>query len=413
VGLLSSRFSTSSALHPLATALPSFAYSQLIHVHVECGHKVDVFVLCVAWPITVVNQVGDSSVALSPDGSSAGSFDQLHVSQLSTTGKHASDNTAAMNEMSRAVDGHWTSCDKQSSYYDPHIALTQLFTPVATSGALPYFAAMPSALYHFDAAQRHSESGNVRSESAVAYTLPIPSDAVLVRPRMPIAAGKRTGSHDTSALPISGQSPVMLLSSAVHTAGGGGGAGAEPSATSAATMYGGGFHAPPAQSSFVSHTPEELTATVPLSCCPHCGMGFAAAAVPQNVVYHPTGPSYVIHSFTPTLVQPCYSVTMSSTVAQPPVPPSPAGYTAGPVQQQQQSSVRPPDGIGVYHHQQPRPPLPPSHASASFVSSVPSLNAVRVRTARPPPSCANCGCIGHTQLDCKEPTIDTVLNTRK
>ena len=350
--------------------------------------------------ITVTNQLDGASSALSPEGSLAGSLDQLHVTDA-----------AEENEASLIVDDSlWQmTSDKQplcsasllsrAPSYDPHVAFTRLFTPVATSSALPYFAAMPPAAYHCDCDQRQAKYVNSRpvSESSPTYTMPVPSDAVLVRPRMPLVAGKHAECRETISSPPGMGTAVMLLSSTVHNAGSSHmDASSQETDSSAATVYGGGFCAPPA------HTDEATAAS--FSCCPHCGVCFAAAAVPQNVFYHPTGPSYVIHSFSPAL-HPCYSVTVSSIVARPPS----ATYTAGVVQ----SSVRLPDG--VYQQTSSRPPLP-SHlpsASLSFISAPASLSAVRVRTARPPLSCANCGHIGHTQLDCKEPTIDTVLNTRE
>ena len=360
--------------------------------------------------LAVASQIGGASATLSPNGSSAGSFDQLHIPELSS-GNHALSAAAAeKNESSVMVDGPWQmTSDKppvcsasvllQSPYYDPHVA----FTTRLTSSPLPYFAALPSAVYHFDCDHRQAESVNSHpvSESSVTYTMPVPSDAVLVRPRMPLMAGKLVGCNEATSPPSGIGTSLLLLSPAVHDAGGG--VSVESASTgSAATVYGGGFYAPPV----VSHTDDAAAAAATsLSCCPHCGAGFPAAAMQRNIVYNPTGPSYVIHSFSPTL-QPCYSVTVcSGVVARPPA--AAATYAAGVLQ----SSVRLPDSI----HQQtsPRPALSPHLAPASpgFINTALSGTGVRVRTARPPPSCANCGRIGHIQLDCKEPTIDTVLNT--
>jgi len=350
--------------------------------------------------MTVTNEVDGASAALSPEGSLTGSLDQLHMT----------DNAAEKNEASLIVDGLWQMIsDKQSlcsaslfsrsPCYDSHVAFTRLFTPVATSSALPYFAAMPPTIYHCDCDQRQAKSINSQlvSESSPTYTMPVPSDAVLVRPRMPLVAGKHAECHATISPSPGTSTAVLMLSSAVHDAVSSHvDANSQETASSAVTVYGGGFCAPPAHLSSVGHIDEAAAAS--FSCCPHCGVCFAAAAVPRNVFY-PTGPSYVIHSFSPTL-QPCYSVTVSSITAR---PPAAATYTAGVVQ----SSIRLPDG--VYQQTSTRHPLP-SHlpsASPSFISSAASLSGVRVRTARPPLSCANCGHIGHTQLDCKEPTIDT------
>jgi len=361
----------------------------------------DIFVL-----LAVASQTGRASATLSPNGSSVRSFDHLHMPELSG-GNHALSAAAAeKNESSMMVDGLWQmTSDKppvcsaslllQSPYYDPHVA----FTTRLTSSPLPYFAALPSAVYHFDCDHRQAEAVNSHpvSESSVTYSMPVPSDAVLVRPRMPLMAGKLVGCNETTSPPPS----LVLLSPAVHDAGGS--VSVESASTgSAATVYGGGFYAPPV----VSHTDDAAAAATSLSCCPHCGAGFPAAAMQRNIVYNPTGPSYVIHSFSPTL-QPCYSVTVcSGIVARPPA--AAATYTAGALQ----SSVRLPDSV----HQQTstRPALSPHLPSASpgFINTALSGTGVRVRTARPPPSCANCGRIGHIQLDCKEPTIDTVLNTR-
>lgn len=356
--------------------------------------------------LTVANQVGGMSVALSPDGSSSGSLDQLHIPE-SSDGCHAGEK----NEPSVLLDRLWhMTSDKQpvcsgsllfqSPYYDPHVAFTaRLFTPIVTSS--PYFAAVPPPVCRCDCDHIQAESVNSHpiTESSPAYTMPVPSDAVLVRPRMPLVAGKHAGSHETSlVLPGTGTS-FRSHSSAVRDAG----SGCVETESNAVTVYGGGFSAPPAHLS-PSYN-DELTSSS-FSCCPHCGASFPAAVMPRNIIYHPTGPSYVIHSFTPTL-QPCYEVTVNSGVARP--PPAPATYTAGVLQ----SSVLVPDG--VYQQNSTRPPLLPHQPSASlsFIGAAPSLTAVRVRTARPPPSCANCGGFGHTQLDCKEPTIDTVLNTRE
>ena len=292
-----------------------------------------------------------------------------------------------------------------SPFYDPHVAFTAgLFGPVASSSPLQYYAAMPPAVCHLSCDERHTESlsSHAVSESISAYSLPVPSDAVLVRPRMPVMAGK----HKTSSPPVTASS-LLLLSSAAHGAGSGPvDANSQETGSSAATVYGGGFYVPPANISAGSHT-DQLAAAASFACCPHCGVGFMATAVPQDIVYHPTAPSYVLH-YTPTL-QPCYSVTVSSVMVR---PVAAATYTAS-VAATAQSSVRLPDAV----HQQTCTRLPvlphPASLSTSFSNVSPSVNAVRVRTARPPPSCANCGLIGHTQLDCKEPTIDTVLNARK
>ena len=351
--------------------------------------------------ITVANKVGDTSAALSADGNSTGSSHQVAVAELSD-GKHAADSAAEKNETLLMVDALWQmASDKQpvcsasllfqSPYYDRHVAFTtELFTAVATSSPLPYLAAMPPAVYRCDCHQRQSKSLNSHSISESSHTnaMPVPPDAVLVRPRMPLVAGKHAVHHETTSPPPSSVGPVLLLSSAVHDVSSVDSS-SQQTAASTASVYGDGFYSPPA-----SHTDQPPPAS--LCCCPHCGVGFAA--VPRNIVYHPTGPSYVIHSFTPTL-QPCYSVTASSIISRPP-----ATYTTGLMQ----SSVHLADSI--YQQSSTRPPLPPQppSASLSFVSA-----GVRVRTARPPPSCANCGHTGHTQLDCNEPTIDTVLNTRE
>jgi len=285
------------------------------------------------------------------------------------------------------MDGMWQDpvCSTSLVFQSPHVA-------ISPSSPLPYFDTMSPTVCHCDCDHRHAESviSHLVSESSSIYTIPVPSDAVLVRPRMPLVAGKHEAASPSSAA----NTTVLLVSSAVHEDHVEGSS--REMGISAANVYGGGFYAPPAHSSCLSHTNDEPP-VASFSCCPHCGFGFATAAVPQNVVYHPTGPSYVIHSFSPTL-QPCYSVTVSSVVARPLLP-----TAAVP-----QSSVRLPDSI--YQQTFTRPHLP--SASLSFNSS-PPFSGVRVRTARPPLSCANCGRIGHTQLDCKEPTIDTVLSTRE
>lgn len=370
--------------------------------------------------ITVANQTGRASATMSPDGSSAASFDQLHTPELSSCHPHASVDAAASKEATLMMDGLWQmTSDKQpvcsasvllqSPYCDPHVGFTtRVFTPVAASSPMPYFAALPPAIYRLDCDHRQAESVNSHptSEASVTYTMPVPSDAVLVRPRMPLMTGK----HETTSSPSGTGASLVLLSPAVHdSCVVGDAAGRQESASSAAGVYGGGFYAPPVHSSSLSPADDPATAAAAaaasFSCCPHCGVGFPAAAMPRNIVYHPTGPSYVIHSFSPTL-QPCYSVTVNSVV--PPRPPAPAAtYTSSTA-----GNLRLPDGI--YQQTSTRPPLSPLPPSASpgFMNAPPSGTGVRVRTARPPPSCANCGRIGHTQLDCKDPTIDTVLNTR-
>ena len=376
--------------------------------------------------MTGENQFDGVSVALSSDVSSAGSFDQLRMPELSCA-NHASGGAATKNEASLMVDGHWQmTSDKQpecspslllqSSCYDPHIAFTtRLLSPVATTNPLPYFAAIPPAVYRFNCNPRQTESVNSRpvSDSSHTYTMPVPSDAVLVRPRMQLVAGKQAGHQEATTVQPVNAASLLLLSSAVHDVGCTAAyqtavdGGSHEVTSSAATVYGGGFYAPPAHSTSASHTDDVAAAS--FSCCPHCGMGFAAAAVPRNIIYHPTGPSYVIHGFTPT-IQPCYSATVSSVIARPPLPSAAASYAAStpPVLQ---SSVRLPDSF--YQQTSTRPPVAAHSPTASpVINAPPSMNAVRVRTTRPPPSCANCGRIGHTQLDCKEPTIDTVLNTR-
>ena len=366
--------------------------------------------------VTVANQVGGASAALSADGSSSGSCDQLHMPELSDGNRH-SPNTAEKNGAAPMMDGLWQVTPEKQPLYTGSLLLqspyndaftTRLFTPVATSSPLPYFAGMPPpAVYCCGCGQRQAESVNSHPVTE-SYTMPVPPDAVLVRPRMPLVAGKhRAGCHKTTSPRPGTDTSVLLLSSAMHDAGCDRVDGnSHETRSSAATVYDGGFCVPPAHSSSLSHS-HSKEESASFCCCPHCGVGFAAAAVPRNIVYHPTGPSYVIHSFIPTL-QPCYSVTVDSVVARPPPPPvaavAAATYTAG---------VRLPDGVP--QQTSTRPPLPahPPPASLNFVSAAPSLTGVRVRTARPPPSCANCGCIGHTQLDCKEPTIDTVLNIRE
>jgi len=359
--------------------------------------------------MTVASEAGGVTATLSPDAFiSAASFDQLHMPELSAA-------AVQNDEASVIVDGLWQmTSDKQpmcsaslllqSPHYDHRVAFTTtLVTAVAASSPLPCFA----AVRHSDCNHRHVESVNSHplSEGSVTYTMPVPSDAVLVRPRLPLLAGKHVRSNETTCPPSSIATSFLLLSSAGHDAGSVSVDGSnQESASSAASVYGGGFYAPPVHSSALSHVDDATTAS--FSYCPHCGVGFPAAAVQRNIVYHPTGPSYVMHSLSPAL-QPCYCMTVSSTAARL----SAATCTAS-TAAVLPSSVRLPDGI--YQLTCTRPPLSvhlPS-ASPSFISAPPSATGVRVRTARPPPSCANCGHIGHTQLDCKEPTIDTVLNTR-
>jgi len=365
----------------------------------------DFFVL-----ITGANEDDGTSTALSQDGSSVISSEQLCGPQLSC-GSHATDNAAVKNEALLMMDNRCqmasveqpicsSSLLLQSAFCDPDVAsTTRLFSPIASSSPLPYFVAEPAAVCRLDCDQKYAKP--ISSRPVCAYTLPVPSDAVLVRPRMPVVAGK----HETTSSPPVTAPSLLLLSSAAH---GPVDASGQETGSSAATVYGGGFYAPPANSSTSSRT-EELAPAASVSCCPHCGVGFVTTAVPRNIIYHPTGSSYVIHSLTPTL-QPCYSVTVNSVVVQ---PAAASTYTAGGAATAQSSPVRLPDAA----HQQTctRLPLPPRPASVSpsFISGSQSVSAVRVRTARPPPSCANCGHIGHTQLDCKQPTIDTVLNARK
>jgi len=364
--------------------------------------------------LTGANQADGASMALLQDGSSVMSIDQLHVPELSR-GNDATDNAAVKNEALLTADKRSQTAPvcsvsplPHSTFTDPHIAFTTtLLSPVASSSPLPYVAAVPPAICHLECDPRHGESitGTLRlaSESMPSYTLPVPSDAVLVRPRMPVVAGK----HETKSSPPVTAPSLLLLSSATHDAGSGPlDACSQETGTSTATVYGGGFYAPPTNSSTRNHTDESAAsaaAAASFSCCPYCG--FVAAAVPHNIIYHPTGPSYVIHSLTPAL-QPCYSVTASSAVLR---PSAAATYTAGSA-----SIAQSPVRLSDATHQQQTCTRRAVPASPSFISSsLSSVNAVRVRTARPPPSCANCGHIGHTQLDCKQPTIDTVLNARK
>ena len=357
--------------------------------------------------ITGTDQVDGTLPTLSQDGSSVMSFDELPMPELSCS-NHATVQSEALLSMDTRCQmvcveqpAYSASLRLHSPFYDPHVAFTtRLSSPAASSSPLPYFAAMPPAAYHLNCDERHAESISSRlvSESTPSFTLPVPSDAVLVRPRMPVMTDKRE-------TPLVTPPSLLLLSSPTHAADAVDG-NSQETGSNAATVYGGGFHAPPTNTSTATHG-EELaataTATASFSCCPHCGVGFVATAVPRNIIYHPTGPSYVLH-YTPTL-QPCYPVSVSGVVAQ---PAAAAAYAAASAQ----TPVRLPDAS----HQQTctRLPMPPHQASVSpsFASASPSVNAVRVRTARPPLSCANCGRIGHSQLDCKEQTIDTVLNTR-
>jgi len=375
---------------------------------------------CCVWCIVIFvttgkNWVDGALTVLSQDGSSVMSFDQLCMPELSC-GNHATGSAAVKNEALLTMDKCCQLASVEppvcaasllvhSPFCDPHVACTtRPCHPVASSSPLPCYAAMPPAVCHLGCHQRHADSSRPVSESTPAYTLPVPSDAVLVRPRMPMVAGK----HETTSSP-----PVTVpsLSSAAHGAGGffrvdGN---SQETRSIAGSVYGDGFCAPPANSSTASHS-DALAAGSSFSCCPHCGVGFVATAVPRNVIYHPTGPSYIIHSLTPA-IQPCYSVTVNSVVMR---PAAAATYAAGGAAAFTQPQIRLADGA----HQQvcTRLPVPPHQTSPSppsFVSASPSVNVVRLRTARPPPSCANCGGIGHTQSECKEPTIDTTPNARK
>jgi len=233
----------------------------------------------------------------------------------------------------------------------------------------------------------------------------MPVDAVLVRPRMP---------HHESAP----QAPVLLLPSAtLHDPGCNASMLYSGAGSTTASLYGGGFHAPPVsmasdQSATASPTVQCLPAAMDggsVCCCPHCGVLFAALSCHST---RPPQSSYVIHSFSPTLT-PCYSLTVSRAPAYNVVQSPDRAYqpTASSVR-----SSRPATAVSsVSSSPHPGSPSLGGPGSPGVPGSLPlGAPGVRVRSTRPPPpSCANCGRIGHIQLDCTEPTINSVLNTRQ
>jgi len=356
----------------------------------------------------------------------------------------------------------------------------------------------------------HQPSASVSeaaSSGVSGYTpLPVPSDAVLVRPRMPMLSA--VGSTDNTPTPppagAEATHPVLLLSAppaALHDSATGDEqtrvqASRASSPVGPVSVYGGGFYAPPVHT---DDTAAGAATPTPTSCCPYCAVGF-----PQNghMFYQATGPSYLIRSFSPTMtslgvpgnlsggssagprvpgtaavvhlpntvyhrVPPQSSASVPGTSSAPGLqlgqvpgaarvshspgrpPPSPqhhghhyhrrchsvsvtaspSSFVAGPSTPTVVGNV-PGTSSGV--HGVPSVPGTPSVAGASAApgalsvpgaSSVfgivpgtspaaPGAPGVRVRTARPALSCANCGRVGHIQLDCREPTIDSVLNTR-
>lgn len=231
----------------------------------------------------------------------------------------------------------------------------------------------------------------------------LPTDAILVRPRLGLIAGHSSssmvaGSHVVYLPPPLTGDPVAPTPPYISTQ-------LEP-AIGNADVHGGGFFIQSGVPSPPVHIiEEENNMTGASTHCDRCGNRYYPQPAWQTISPVYQAPPHVAM---PT----CFRVVNTGIVAGPPpltqsapvaAPPLPTAYPPGMI-----AEVMLPAPVI----------LPPSgHVSPmGIVGGTPvgvphGVTAVQLRAVRPAPLCSNCGASGHIYAECTEPTIDAVLST--
>jgi len=272
----------------------------------------------------------------------------------------------------------------------------------------------------------------VHPSPSVAQSLPhlqphIPPGAIPVRPRLGLISGHAIRFQETATSPMISGPPLLLFPPPMVT---------DPSGPSSqyisvnnhenpvanVDVYGRGFLVPPclpSPPSIHGHDEENSIASAS-TFCEHCGQSISVAAggMPQNFVCPP--PAWPTGHFIPVFppptqvaMPPCFTVASSSILARPPLPHTAAvSHLPGPYRLASPGVL--PDMF--LHSVLPPPPLSVhvSHmgvVSAGHVNLPPIMTGIQARTGRSQQHlCSNCGVLGHTYAECKEPTVDAVLN---
>lgn len=234
----------------------------------------------------------------------------------------------------------------------------------------------------------------------------LPTDAILVRPRLGLIAGHTSssmvaGSHlvfippPLTGDPVAPASPYISVNSTQL----------EP-AIGNTEIYGSGFFVQPSLSSPPVHSVEEENNMVGApTLCDRCG----------SQCYPPHAWTPILPVFQPpphVAMPPCFPVATTGIVARPP----PLTQNAPVAAPALPTAFRLPNPGMVTEMILPAPVImPPSgHVSpmgvvgGAPVGVAPGVTAIRLRAA---PLCSNCGASGHIYAECKEPTIDAVLST--